>query len=74
MGSAAFGALHTADTKPENPRGQLYGSPVVTMNRKTSRMRAGTGQLMKLKVINNRIVKGLRNLIAIFDKMVIIVL
>ncbi|MGN0359272.1 MAG: hypothetical protein ACI4EM_00875 [Hominisplanchenecus sp.] len=31
-------------------------------------MGTGTGQLVKLEVINNRIIKGLRNLIAIPDK------
>lgn len=68
MGSSAFGAFHTADTKAKSPGGQLYSSPVVTMDRKTGRMRAGTGQLVKLNIRNNRIIKGLRNLIAIPDK------
>lgn len=31
-------------------------------------MGTGTGQLVKLKVKNNRIIERLRNLIAIFDK------
>lgn len=31
-------------------------------------MGTGTGHLVKLKVKNNRIIKRLRNLIAIFDK------
>ena len=68
MGSTAFGASHPADTEPESSGRQLYGPPVVTMDRKTGRMRAGTGQLVKRKIINNRIVKGLSNLIAIPDK------
>lgn len=68
MGSSAFGAYDPADTEPERPGGQFDGSLVVTMDRKTGRMRAGTGQLVKRKIINNRIVKGLRNLIAIWDK------
>ena len=68
MGSTAFGASHPADTEPESSGRQLYGPPVVTMNRQTGRMRTGTGQLVKLKVKNNRIIKGLRNLIAIPDK------
>ena len=38
------------------------------MDRQTGGMRTGTGQLVKLKVKNNRIIKGLRNLIAIPDK------
>ena len=68
MGSSAFGAYDPADTEPERPGGQVDGSLVVTMDRQTGRMRAGTGQLVKRKIINNRIVKGLRNLIAIWDK------
>ena len=68
MGSTAFRASHPADTEPENSGRQLYVPHVVTMNRQTGRMRTGTGQLMKLKIMNNRIVKGLRNLIAIWDK------
>ena len=68
MGSPAFGVCHPTDPEPDGPRGQLYCPLVVTMDRQTGRMRTGTGQLMKLKIINNRIVKGLRNLIAIPDK------
>ena len=68
MGSSAFGALHTADTKPDSAGGGVDGSLVVTMDRQTGRMRAGTGQLVKLNFINNRIIKGLRNLVAISDK------
>ena len=68
MGSPAFGTFHPADTESESSGRQLYGPSVVTMDRQTGRMRAGTGQLVKLKIINNRIVKGLRNLIAIRDK------
>ena len=68
MGSTAFGASPPADPEPESSGRQLYGPPVVTMDRQTGRMRTGTGQLVKLKIINNRIVKGLRNLIAIPDK------
>ena len=68
MGSTAFRAFHPADTEPESSGRQLYGPSVVTMDRQTGRMRAGTGQLVKRKIINNRIIKGLRNLIAIPDK------
>ena len=68
MGSTAFGASHPADPEPESSGRQLYSPSIVTMDRQTGRMRTGTGQLMKLKVKNNRIVKGLRNLIAIWDK------
>ena len=68
MGSTAFRASYPADTEPESSGRQLYGPPVVTMDRQTGRMRTGTGKLLKLKIMNNRIVKGLRNLIAIWDK------
>ena len=68
MGSTAFRASYPADTEPESSGRQLYGPPVVTMDRQTGRIRTVTGQLVKLKVKNNRIVKGLRNLIAIWDK------
>ena len=52
MGSTAFGASHPADTEPESSGRQLYGPPVVTMDRQTGRMRTGTGQLMKLKIMS----------------------
>ena len=68
MGSPALGTLYPADPEPDRTWGKLYGAPVVTMYRETGRVAAGTGQLMELKVINNRIIKGLRNLIAIPDK------
>lgn len=68
MGSPAFGAFDPTDPEPERPSGQFDGSLIVTMNRQTGRMRAGTGQLVKLNFINNRIIKGLRNLIAILGK------
>ena len=68
MGSSAFRTSHPADPEPEGPSGQFDGSLVVTMYRQTGRMRTGTGQLVKWKIINNRIIKGLRNLIAIPDK------
>ena len=68
MGSPAFGAFHPADPEPDGPGWQLYGALVVAMDRQAGRMRAGTGQAVKRKVKNNRIIKGLRNLIAIWDK------
>lgn len=68
MGSSALGAYHPADAEPDSPGGQFDGSVVVTMDRQTGRMRAGTGQLVKLNFINNRIIKGLRDLVAISDK------
>ena len=68
MGSPALGAFHPADPEPDGASGQFDGSLVVTMNRQTGRMGTGTGQLVKRKINNNRIVKRLRNLIAIPDK------
>ena len=68
MGRSAFRAFDPADPEPDSPGRQLYGPPVVTMDRQTGRMRTGTGQLVKLDFINNRIIKGLRNLIAIWDQ------
>ena len=68
MGSPAFGTFYPADSEPDCPRGQLYGALVVAMDRQAGRMRTGTGQPVKRKVKNNRIIKGLRNLIAIWDK------
>lgn len=65
MSSSAFGAFEPADPESESPGVQLYSPPVVTMDGETGRMSAGTGQLVKLNKINNRIIKGLRNLIAI---------
>lgn len=41
---------------------------IVAMDGHTGRMAAGTRELMKLNTINDRIIKGLRNMIAILDK------
>lgn len=41
---------------------------IVAMDGHTGRMTAGTRDLMKLNTINDRIIKGLRNMIAILDK------
>ena len=68
MGGPALRAFHPADAESEGSGGQLNRPPVVSMNRQTGRMGTGTGQLVKLKVKNNRIIKGLRNLIAIWKK------
>lgn len=68
MGSPANGAFDPADPELDSSGGQFDGSLVVTMDRQTGRMRTGTGQLVKLNFINNRIIKGLRNLIAIWDQ------
>lgn len=68
MGSAAFRTLYPADSEPERSGREFHSPPVVAMYGKAGSVAAGTGQLMKWKVINNRIIKGLGNLIAISDK------
>ena len=68
MGSPAFRTLYPADSEPERSGREFHSSPVVSMYGEAGSMAAGTGQMMKGKVINNRIIKGLRNLIAISDK------
>ena len=68
MGSPAFRTLYPADSEPERSGREFHSPPVATMYGEAGSVAAGTGQLMKGKVINNRIIKGLRNLIAIPDK------
>lgn len=68
MSGSAFRAFYPADTKPDLSGWHIYGSIVVTMDRKTGRMRAGTSQLMERSLQKNRIIKRLRNFIAITDK------
>lgn len=68
MCTPAFRTSDPADPKADIS-GREFNSPsVVTMYGKASRMPAGTGQLMELDLINNRIIKGLRNMIAILSK------
>ena len=68
MGAAAFGTPDPADPKPYISGRELNSPSVVTMYGKTGGMTTGTGQLVKLDLINNRIIKGLRNMIAILSK------
>lgn len=68
MSTPTLGTLDPAYPKPDGPGRKLYIPFVVTVNGKTGRMAAGTGQLMERQLINNRIIKGLRNLIAILSK------
>lgn len=68
MGALAFRASDPADPKPDSSGRKLYIPFVVTVNGKAGTMAAGACQLMELKLINNRIIKGLRNLIAILSK------
>ncbi len=68
MGATAFGTSDPTDPEPDIS-GRKFNSPcVVTMYGKAGGMPTGTGQLMKLDLINNRIIKGLRNMIAILSK------
>ena len=68
MGSPAFRTLYPADSEPERSGREFHSPPVVAMYGEAGSVAAGTGQLMEWKVIKNRIIKGLRNLIAIPDK------
>lgn len=68
MSSAALRASDTADTQSDGAKRKLNASLIVTMNGQTGRMTAGTGDLVKLDAINDRIIKGLRNMLAIMDK------
>lgn len=70
VGSLALGAADTADAKRKRPIPNLHGTSVVAMNGDTGGVAAGTGEreLVELDIIYNRIIKRLRNLIAIFDK------
>ena len=68
MGGPALRAFHPTDTEPDRSGRQLYCPPVVAMDREAGRMATGTGQLMERKIKNNRIIKGLRNLVAIPGK------
>lgn len=65
---SAFGTADAADTQPGDSGRKLDASIIVAMYGHTGRMTAGTGQLMKLNTIYDRIIKGLRNKVAILDK------
>ena len=67
MGSPAFRTLYPADSEPDRSGREFHSPPVVAMYGEAGRVAAGTGQLMGWKVIKNRIIKGLGNLIAIPD-------
>ena len=68
MCSSAFRTFHPADPEPDCPGRKLYTAFVVAMDGQTGRMGAGTDQLMELEVPKKRIIKRLRNLVAIFHK------
>lgn len=60
MSFVAFSTFDTADNKQERSISRFDFTLIVTMNNKTSRMTTGTSELVKLDVINTRIVKTLR--------------
>ena len=64
----AFRTSDPADAKPDSSGGQFNVPIVIPMNGKTGTMPTGARQLMKLELINNRIIKRLRKLIAILSK------
>nr|WP_230399286.1 hypothetical protein [Novisyntrophococcus fermenticellae] len=68
VGRSALGTSDPADAKADRPLFLFHGTIVVTVNREACGVPAETGQLMKLDIIYNRIIKGLRNLIAITDE------
>ena len=68
MGATAFGTSDPTDPEPDISGRKFNGPSVVTMYGKAGGMPTGTGQLMELDLINNRIIKGLRNMIAILSK------
>lgn len=68
MGLAAYGALHTADTKPKGSLGGADRAIVVTVYGQTSGVTAGACKLVQLDAVYNRIIKILRKSIAILDE------
>lgn len=68
MRTTAFRAPDPADPEPDISGGKFNRPSVVSMYGKAGGMPTGTGQLVELDLINNRIIKGLRNMIAILSK------
>lgn len=60
MGFTTFGTFNPADDKPERTVSGFYFALIVTMYNKASGVTTGTCELMKLDVINTRIIKTLR--------------
>ena len=60
MGFAAGFADNTADVETEFTFGCFNKTLVVSMNRQTTGMVAGTLKLMELKICNKRIIKSWR--------------
>ena len=68
MSFTAFRTSDTADAQTDGAIRKFYVSSVVSMYGHTCRMTTGTGYLMKLNTIYDRIIKGLRNMVAILNK------
>lgn len=68
MGTSAFRAFDPADPDRNGFIGHFYGSVIVSMDGKAGGMTAGARQSMKRNRIYNRIIKGLRNLVEIFNE------
>ena len=64
----AFRTPDAADTQAECFSWKFDTSLIVTVYGHAGRMTAGTGNLMKLDMVYDRIIKGLRNKVAILDK------
>ena len=63
MGATAFGTSDPTEPEPDIS-GRKFNSPsVVTMYGKAGGMPTGTGQLMELDLINNRIIKGYHSIV-----------
>lgn len=68
MSFVAHGTFNPADAQTNHTIRKLNTSAIVSVNGHAAGMTAGTAQLMKLDTINNRIILGLRNRIAILKK------
>ena len=65
---AAHRASDSADVQTYGAIRKFDASMVVAMNGHAGRMTTATGYLMQLNTMNDRIIKGLRNMVAILDK------
>ena len=64
----AFRTLHPADLNLDSSTRHFKGTGIVSVDRETGGMSAGTTQLMKRKMMNDGIVYFLRNTVAIFNR------
>lgn len=68
MGMAAYTADDPADMEPQVRFTGFDGAVIVTVNRETSGMAAGTGESVELEGIYHIIINFLRNRIAKIDR------